>query len=159
MGIFDRSKSISTGDGPYSEYFRQGIRRLREEGEEPLEKYVLVQRNKLPIVNETSSVNILVTKLTMINVIPVEGCIVYLSYGTSTTEIIDGMVVPNRAILEFGKMSSKAGITGVIWNDEFIVVKRLPTGFTGLTDEEIIAAKRTFGKSSIAQAHSLGFLP
>ena len=143
---------------------------MREEGEEPLEKYVLVQRNKLPIVNETSSVNILVTKLMMINagtfceqtevdVIPVEGCIVYLSYGTSTTEIIDGMAVPNRAILEFGKMSSKAGITGVIWNDEFIVVKRLPTGFTGLTDEEIIAAKRTFGKSSITQAHSLGFLP
>ncbi len=136
----------------------------------PLEKYVLVQRNKLPIVKETSSVNIFVTELMTINagtfceqtevdVIPVEGYIAYLSYGTSTKEIIDGMAVPNRAILEFGKTPSKAGIIGVIWNDEFIVAKRLPIGFTGLTDEEIIAAKRTFGKSSITQAHSLGFLP
>ena len=135
-----------------------------------MEKYVVVKRNKLPFVKEADSVNNFVTELMSRNsktfgeqigedILPTEEYIAYLSYGPSTKEVIDGMVVPNRAILEFGRTPSKAGIAGVIWNDEFIIVKRLRSGYAGLTNEEIMAAKRTFGKGSIIQAHSLGFLP
>ena len=145
-------------------------RRRRITGVWLMEKYVVVKRHKLPIVKETDSVNNFVTELmsrnagtfcvqTEADIIPVEGYIAYLSYGSSTKEVIDGMVVPNRAILEFGRPPNKAGIAGEIWNDEFIVVKRLRSGYTGLTNEEIMAAKRTFGKGSIIQAHSLGFPP
>ena len=85
-----------------------------------------------------------------------EGYISYLAYGESTREMIDGEIVPNRAIHQFGGRD----VGGIIWNDEFIIVRHLPSGgYVGLTDEEIKIAKRTFGKWSIAYAHKLGFQP
>lgn len=84
-----------------------------------------------------------------------ERAILYLAYGESTREMIDGKIVPNRAIHQFGSRD----VGGIIWNDEFIIVRYLPSGYVGLTDEEIKIAKRTFGKWSISYAHKLGFQP
>ena len=81
--------------------------------------------------------------------------IAYLAYGKSTREMIDGKVVPNRAIHAFGGRD----VAGIIWNDEFVIVRHLPEGYFGLSDDEIKIAKRTFSRSSIKYAKSLGFLP
>lgn len=124
-------------------------------------KYLVVNRNELPYEKDCVNINDIIDLIGKYEVINEEFVsdnneICYLAYGPITKEVINGKVIPNRAIHPWNDAKL---IGGVIWYDTFIIVKKDSSGYTGLLEHELDVLKNTYGVRSINQAKKLGFLP